>query len=56
MGLINMPEEDVFNDDIEVAADIPENPIVNEYLSKIFGGFLIITGLQQLLSKKQKPH
>ena len=35
MGLINMPEEDVFNDDIEVAADIPENPIVNEYLSKI---------------------
>ena len=30
-----MPEEDVFNDDIEVAADIPENPIVNEYLSKI---------------------
>ena len=27
------------------------NHLANEYLSKIFGGFLIITGLQQLLSK-----
>lgn len=30
-----MPEEDVFNDDIEVATDIPENVVIKEYLSDI---------------------
>ena len=30
-----MPEEDIFNDDVEVATDVPENATVNEYRSKI---------------------
>lgn len=30
-----MPEEDVFNDEVEVAADIPENVVIKEYLSDI---------------------
>ena len=30
-----MPEEDVFNDEVEVAADVPENVEVKEYLSDI---------------------
>ena len=30
-----MPEEDVFNDEVEVAADVPENVVVKEYLSDI---------------------